>query len=147
MEKNRNYYKSLIKEKNDYLYRLKTFLEAFFFGGIVSILGQFVYDIYLNLLDEARARTLLAMTFIFIAGITTSLGVYDSVGQIAKCGLAIPITGFSNACIASSMEYHKEGITLGVASNCLKLAGSVIVLGSVAAIIVTFLRVLVGMLL
>jgi len=147
MQKSRKYYKSLIKEKSDYKYMLKSFLEAFFFGGIISILGQILFNTYSNLFTEANSRLLLSMTFILISGITTSLGVYDYVGQIAKCGLAIPITGFANACVSSAMEYHKEGITLGVASNCLKLAGSVIVLGTVSAIIVTFIRVIVGMIL
>lgn len=61
-------------------------------------------------------------------------------GQVAKCGLAIPITGFANAAVCSAMEYHKEGIVLGIGANCLKLAGSVLVLGTVAALLVSAVR-------
>ncbi len=38
------------------------------------------------------------------------------------------------------MEYHKEGIVLGIGANTLKLAGSVIVLGTTSALIVASIR-------
>ena len=77
---------------------------------------------------------------VLLAGLLTAFGIYDNLGQIAKCGLAIPITGFANASVSSAMEYHKEGIILGIGANALKLAGSVIVLGTCSAILVASFR-------
>ncbi|MDE5855937.1 MAG: SpoVA/SpoVAEb family sporulation membrane protein, partial [Anaeroplasmataceae bacterium] len=42
--------------------------------------------------------------------------------------------------VSSAMEYHKEGIILGIGANALKLAGSVIVLGTCSAILVASFR-------
>ena len=50
--------------------------------------------------------------------------------------------GFANASVCSAMEYHKEGIVLGIGANALKLAGSVIVLGTTCAILVASIRYL-----
>ena len=60
--------------------------------------------------------------------------------SIARMGLAIPITGFSNSAVSSAMEYRSEGVILGVGANTLKLAGSVIVFGTTSAIVVSMIR-------
>ena len=132
MFNDRNYYKQITKTKHDYNIMLKNFIFSFFYGGIISIIGQLIIDFYVNILNQTNQNSVLYMTItiISIAAILTALGIYDNLGQIAKCGLAIPITGFANSAVSSSMEYHKEGIVLGVGANTLKLAGSVIVLGT-----------------
>lgn len=89
----------------------------------------------------------MTLTMVSLSGILTAFGIYDKLGQIGKCGLAIPITGFANASVSSAMEYHKEGIVLGIGSNTLKLAGSVIVLGTVSALLVASIRYVIEVLL
>ncbi len=123
---------------------LKNFISAFIFGGIVSIIGQLFFDLYYHLLgaSNTNAGIFMTLTMILLSGTLTAFGIYDNVGQIAKCGLAIPITGFANAAVCSAMEYHKEGIVLGIGANALKLAGSVIVLGTTSALIVASIRYL-----
>ena len=145
MEKTRNYYKNLIATKKDYLAMTKNFLTAFLWGGGVAILGQAFFDFYYRVLhvDKQISSIYMTLTIVFIAGMLTAFGIYDRLGQIAKCGLAIPITGFANASVCSAMEYHKEGIVLGIGANALKLAGSVIVLGTSSAIIVASIRYLI----
>ena len=145
MEKTRNYYKNLIATKKDYLAKTKNFLTAFLWGGGVAILGQAFFDFYYRVLhvDKQISSIYMTLTIVFIAGMLTAFGIYDRLGQIAKCGLAIPITGFANASVCSAMEYHKEGIVLGIGANALKLAGSVIVLGTSSAIIVASIRYLI----
>ena len=147
MQKSREYYKALVKADRDYKSLTKSFLQAFFFGGLVCLVGQILLTIYENYFDNTTSALLLSMTMITLAALLTAIGIYDEMGQIAKCGLAIPITGFSNACISAAMEYHKEGVVTGVATNALKLAGSVIVLGTAAAIIVATLRYFFGVVL
>lgn len=142
MQKNRKYYEKLIESKYDYFCMLKNFLLAFLFGGLVCLVGQGIFDLYNKIfnLSETNSGIFMYMSIILIAGILTALGVYDNIGQIGKCGLAIPITGFANAAVCSAMEYHKEGIVLGIGANTLKLAGSVIVLGTTCAIIISIIR-------
>lgn len=144
MEKPRKYYEELTSTNKDYLLLLKNFLSAFFFGGIVSIFGQSLYDLYFYIFHASKeyAAIFMTITMVILSGILTGIGIYDNLGQVAKCGLAIPITGFANAAVSSAMEYHKEGIVLGIGSNALKLAGSVLVLGTVSAIIVASIRYL-----
>lgn len=144
MEKSRKYYEELLDTKKDYLLFLKNFLQAFVSGGMVSLLGQLLFDFYYHILsvDKTNAGIYMTLSMVFIAGLLTGLGVYDEIGQVAKCGVAIPITGFSNAAVSAAMEYHKEGIVLGIGANALKLAGSVLVLGTCSALIVASLRYL-----
>ncbi|MDE6406974.1 MAG: SpoVA/SpoVAEb family sporulation membrane protein [Anaeroplasmataceae bacterium] len=142
MEKTRKYYQELISVKKDYKVMLKNFLLAFSSGGGVAIIGQLFFDLYYQILhlDKQDASLYMTLTMVLLAGMLTAFGIYDNLGQIAKCGLAIPITGFANASVSSAMEYHKEGIILGIGANALKLAGSVIVLGTTSAIIVASIR-------
>lgn len=144
MEKTRKYYQRLIAVEKDYKTMLINFLTAFASGGLVSIIGQLFFDLYYQILHIEKQDSFLYMTLtmIFISGFLTAIGIYDNLGQIAKCGLAIPITGFANASVCSAMEYHKEGLILGIGANALKLAGSVIVLGTTCAILVASIRYL-----
>ena len=140
MQKTREYYKKLVSYDTQYYSMLKNFLQAFFFGGLLCLIGQLILEGLSVFLTEADANLYLLIIMITIAGLLSAIGIYDDIGQVAKCGIAIPITGFSNACVSSAMEYKKEGLVLGIGSNCLKLAGSVLVLGSVCAILVNIIR-------
>lgn len=140
MQKTREYYKKLVSYDTKYFSMLKKFLQAFFFGGLLCLIGQLILEALYNFFSETDANLYLLIIMITFAGLLSAIGIYDDIGQVAKCGIAIPITGFSNACVSSAMEYKKEGLVLGIGSNCLKLAGSVIVLGSVCAILVNIVR-------
>ncbi|MGM9970242.1 MAG: SpoVA/SpoVAEb family sporulation membrane protein [Anaeroplasma sp.] len=140
MLKSKEYYKKLINVDRNYKDMTISFLKAFFFGGLICLIGQGILGVYNLFFDNTTSSLLLSMTMITVAALLTAFGVYDEIGQLARCGLSIPITGFSNACVSAAMEYHREGIVTGVGSNCLKLAGSVIVLGTTATIIVCSIR-------
>ncbi len=140
MQNSKKYYAKLVSYERDYKRMLLNFLQAFFFGGVLCLTGQIILDVLKNFTSPDDANFYLLIIMISFAGILSAIGIYDDLGQIAKCGLAIPITGFANACVSSAMEYKKEGIVLGIGSNCLKLAGSVIVLGTTCAIVVSAIR-------
>ena len=141
----KEYYKKITKEKINYREILKNFIQAFISGGLLSIAGQGIIDIYSMFADQKDAILYMTMTIILIVGFLTAFGIYDDIGQICKCGIAIPISGFANASISSAMEYKKEGLVLGIGANLFKLSGSVIVLGSVSAIIVSTVRYILWM--
>jgi stage V sporulation protein AC len=77
-----------------------------------------------------------------ISIILTSLGVYDKLAQWAGAGSAVPVTGFANSMASAAIEHKSEGIVLGVGGKMFKLAGPVIVFGTVAAFVVGILRAL-----
>lgn len=120
----------------------KNVLVAFFFGGTIGVIGEILRVCYIDIFnfDTATAGTLMIMTMILFSAVLSAFGVYDRIGQIAKCGLAIPITGFANSVISSAMEYKPEGFLLGIGANAFKLAGSVIVLGVFSAVTFNLIR-------
>lgn len=140
MINSRKYYEKLVKDKIEPKKVLRNFLQAFLFGGFLSVFGQVIFNILLGYFESSMSSLILSLIIITLAAVLTAAGIYDNIGQIAKCGIAIPISGFANSCVSSAMEYKKEGIVLGIGSNCLKLAGSVIVLGSFAATILNIIR-------
>lgn len=136
-------YKKELKSKLDYKILLKNSLQAFFFGGLICLFGQFLLWGYEKLgLDEDNSKALMSITVVVIAGILSALGIYDKIGQIAKCGTIIPLVGFANSMVSSSMEYRSEGFLLGLSANVFKLAGSIIVLGVFFGFVVGLIKYL-----
>jgi len=115
---------------------------AFLIGGLITIIGQGFYELYLFLFPNYTPEQiggLVAATLIVIASVLTGFGVYDKLGTFAGGGSLIPITGFSNAVTAAAMEHRKEGIVFGVCANMFKIAGPVIVFGVALSMIVGFI--------
>lgn len=119
---------------------------AFISGGILSIIGQILFDFLLIYFSKDNATILVTLSFIFTASLLTGLGVYDKIAKIAGAGLFVPITGFSNSLTSSAIECKNEGLIYGIGSNMFKLAGSVITYGIVSAITLSFISYLVNML-
>ncbi|WP_411953364.1 stage V sporulation protein AC [Alkalibacillus sp. S2W] len=117
-------------------------IKAFVVGGLICVVGQGLTILYMGLFGfsakEAGNPTI--TTLILIAAILTGFGVYDKLGQFAGAGSAVPVTGFANSIASAALEHKSEGLVLGVATNMFKLAGSVIVFGTVAAYIVGLIR-------
>ncbi|MFD2640298.1 stage V sporulation protein AC [Piscibacillus salipiscarius] len=124
---------------------LKNCLKAFVVGGIICAIGQGLTIFYIEVFGftEKTAGNPVVTTLIFIAALLTGFGVYDKIGQFAGAGSAVPVTGFANSITSAALEHKSEGIVLGVATNMFKLAGSVIVFGTVSAYIVGVIRYLV----
>lgn len=119
---------------------------AFIFGGLLSIVGQLLFDVFLLYFSIDNAKILVTLSFIFTAALLTGLGIYDKIAKIAGAGLFIPITGFSNSLTSSAIECKNEGLIFGIGSNMFKLAGSVITYGIVSAITLSAITYLVRML-
>jgi len=121
-------------------------LKAFLIGGTICCFGQAITDMYIHVFNFSKedAGDPTVATLIFIAVLLTSLGVYDKFGQFAGAGSAVPVTGFANSMCSAALEYRSEGLVLGVGSNMFKLAGSVIVFGTVAAFLVGIAYMVLG---
>jgi stage V sporulation protein AC len=112
-------------------------LNAFWTGGLICVIGQFITNSFLNLgCDIDIARTITSVILIFIGILLTGLGVYDEIGKIAGAGSVVPITGFANSVAAPALEFKKEGFIFGVGAKMFIIAGPVIVYSTLTSVIV-----------
>jgi stage V sporulation protein AC len=121
---------------------VKNCIKAFFVGGIICSLGQFLqwfYITYFNF-NEKNAGDPTVATLIIISVLLTGFGVYDHIGQWAGAGTAIPVTGFANSMASAAIEHRSEGFVLGTGGNMFKLAGSVITYGVFSAFVVAIIK-------
>ena len=138
-------YKKIVDKYTPNEPRLKNAIVAFFVGGLMGILGNFLVDFYsynFNL-SSKDASVFMIITLVFLGCFLTCLGFFDKFVNFAKCGLIVPITGFAHSMMSAALEYRKEGIVTGLGANMLKLAGSVIIFGVVSAYIFGLLRIIV----
>ncbi|TVX94360.1 stage V sporulation protein AC [Paenibacillus agilis] len=122
-------------------------IRAFLVGGTICIIGQAISQALVKWAhmtkEEASGPTVCIL--IFISVVLTSFGVYDKLAQWAGAGSAVPVTGFANSMSSAAMEHRSEGLVLGVGANMFKLAGSVIVFGTVAAFFVALVYLIFGL--
>ncbi len=112
---------------------LRNVFLAFLTGGTICLIGQFISLFYMTYFDftERTASNPTVATMIFLAMLLTGFGLYKKISQFGGAGSAVPITGFGNAVVSAAIEHKSEGYVLGVGGNIFKMAGSVIVFGSV----------------
>ncbi|WP_213586598.1 stage V sporulation protein AC [Paenibacillus sp. J2TS4] len=137
-------YQELAKHKEPPRPILKNCLLAFVVGGFICVIGQalmFMFKTYFGFTQETAGNPTVAI-LILISVILTCAGVYDKIAQWAGAGTAVPVTGFANSMCSAALEHRSEGLVLGVGGNMFKLAGSVIVYGTVAAFFIGLLRLI-----
>ncbi|WP_100407135.1 stage V sporulation protein AC [Bacillus solitudinis] len=122
----------------------KNCIRAFVIGGLICVLGQALQMMYYTFFDftERSAGDPTVATLIFLSVLLTGFGVYDKFAQFSGAGTAVPVTGFANSVAAAAIEHRTEGYVLGVGGNIFKLAGSVIVFGTVAAFVIALIKTL-----
>lgn len=109
---------------------------AFLVGGSICAFGQFLFNVYLmGGMFEEDARGAASITIIALTAILTGLHAWEKIGKFAGAGALVPITGFANAVASPALEFKSEGFVLGVGANMFKIAGPVIVYGTVASVI------------
>lgn len=140
-------YKSIAQKHEPKRSIFKNCILAFLIGGAICLLGQAIQQAFMALFDmstqEASSPTVAVL--IIISVILTSCGVYDKFAQVAGAGTAVPVTGFANSMCSAALEHKAEGYVLGVGANMFKLAGSVIVFGTVAAFFVGLVYAIFGL--
>ncbi len=114
----------------------KDFLWAYIVGGLICVIGQLFMELYGYLgFNEKQVKMLVPVTLIFIAALLTGLGLFQKIAKRAGAGTLVPITGFANAVVSPAIEFKSEGFVLGLGANMFKIAGPVIVYGTVASVI------------
>ncbi len=137
---NNKKYKELVEELTPKENRLSNMFISFFTGGLIGIIGTFLFNYFNEFLTEDLAISSMLLVLIITIALITSLGKADSLFTRFKCGLIIPITGFAHSVAACIIDYKKEGF-ISIGSNTFKLAGSVILYGVISAIILTIIKV------
>lgn len=111
---------------------LRDCLAAFFVGGAICTLAQFLKGIYSNFLEDKDSAALTSTTLIFIAVLLTGIGIFDRIASFAGAGTLVPITGFANAVASCAIDSKYEGFVLGVGAKIFTIAGPVILYGTAA---------------
>jgi stage V sporulation protein AC len=139
-------YQELAKKKEPARPVMRNCLRAFVSGGFICLIGQGMMWMFIHWFGftEKTAGNPTVAVLILISVILTCFGVYDKIAQWAGAGSAVPVTGFANSLCSAALEHRAEGIVLGVGGNMFKLAGSVIVFGTVAAFIVGLIHLAFG---
>ncbi len=129
-------YDEMVKRNSPPSPILKDFIWAFVVGGLICVIGQILKELYLYLgAGEEVTKMAVPSTLIFIASFLTGIGIFDKIAKHAGAGTLVPITGFSNAVSAPAIEFKNEGWVLGLGANMFKIAGPVIVYGTVASVV------------
>ena len=116
--------------------KMKDYLNAFWIGGTICLVGQVFMNWYKNLgLDENATGTAVCMTLITLSALLTGLSLYDNIAKYGGAGTLVPITGFANAISAPAVEFKTEGFILGVGAKMFTIAGPVIVYGVSASVV------------
>jgi stage V sporulation protein AC len=137
-------YKKIAKAHEPPRPLLKNCFRAFIAGGIICVIGQVIQEMFVHWagFDEKKASSPTVAVLIILSVILTSLGVYDKIAQWAGAGTAVPVTGFANSMASAAIEHRSEGVVLGVGGKMFKIAGPVIVFGTVAAFFVAILHLI-----
>ena len=116
---------------------LKNCFNAFWVGGLICTMGQFIFD-YCKFkgLSETACSTTVSIILIGISAILTSLNIFNKIGKFAGAGSLVPITGFANSIVAPAIEYKSEGYVMGVGAKMFTVAGPVLVFGKTSAVLV-----------
>ena len=116
---------------------LKNCFNAFWVGGLICTIGQFIFD-YCKFkgLSESACSTTVSIILIGISAILTSLNIFNKIGKFAGAGSLVPITGFANSIVAPAIEYKSEGYVMGVGAKMFTVAGPVLVFGISSAVLV-----------
>ena len=118
----------------------KDCFHAFWIGGLICVIGQFLMNRYLGLgLEQDMAGTAASMTLVALSAFLTGLSLYDNIAKHAGAGTLVPITGFANAIAAPAVEFRTEGMILGTAAKMFTIAGPVIVYGVSASVVYGFI--------
>lgn len=130
-------YQNYVNQKSPNSPILKNCFNAFWVGGLICSIGQFISDICkFRGFDTESSGTIVAIILIGLSAFLTSLNLFNRIGKFAGAGSLVPITGFANSIVSPAIEYKSEGYIMGVGAKMFTVAGPVLVYGISASILV-----------
>lgn len=142
---NKEEYGQLVSSKSKNPNILEDAFKSFLTGGVLGATCEILTTWFMKIfeLSDKVACGCTCLTFIAIAAILTGFGVFDSLISKFKFGLIIPITGFAHSLSSALIDYRKDGFITGLGSNMFKLAGCVILYGTVSAFFLAIVKVII----
>ena len=105
-------------------------LKAFFTGGLICLLGQYIQNTAQSLgADRKTAGNWCSLILIFLSVLLTGFNLYPRIGKFGGAGGLVPITGFANSVASSAIEFQTEGQVFGIGCKIFTIAGPVILYG------------------
>ena len=101
-------YRTYAKSRAARSHTVKNCLLAYFFGGMICVIAECLYNVFKMYCAEDTAATLVSVTLIFIASLLTCFGVFDKIAKHAGAGTLVPITGFSNAMTSPALDTRSD---------------------------------------
>ena len=102
---------------------LKDCFNAFWVGGLICCLGQFILEFCLYKgLDQTSSSTIVSISLIGLSALLTALNIFNKIGKFAGAGTLVPITGFANSIVSPAIEYKSEGYVMGVGGKMFTIA-------------------------
>lgn len=118
----------------------KNVLFAFFAGGFICFVGQWITELLLWLgLEEKKAYLSTTLIYILLAAMATALGFFDKIARHAGAGTLVPVTGFSNSVTSAAIDNRSEGFIFGVGAKIFTVAGPVILYATLAGTVWGFI--------
>ncbi len=138
-------YANLVAQKSKTQNILENAFISFLAGGVIGGSYEILTTWYMTIfeLSDKMALGWTCLTFVFLAAILTGFGVFDSLIAKFKFGLIIPITGFAHSVASALLDYKKDGLITGLGSNMFKLAGSVILYGTIGGFFLAIVKVII----
>ncbi len=122
-----------------------TVLKAFFIGGGICLLGEWVRQMLLHAgIAQDDASTWTSVILVLLSALLTGMGVYQRLAKHGGAGTLVPITGFANAVASAAVESKTEGFILGVGTKIFTIAGPVILYGTAASVVYGVIYYLLG---
>lgn len=116
---------------------LKDCINAFWVGGLICVIGQFIFEFCkFKGLDQTASNTVVSICLIGLSAFLTAINIFNKIGKFAGAGSLVPITGFANSIVSPAIEYKSEGYVMGVGAKMFTVAGPVLVFGISASILV-----------
>ena len=136
MDISRKEYGDMTKKASPPSRKLRNGFFAFTIGGLVCTLGEGVSMLCEKYgMSPDDVKLLVPVSLIVLSAVLTGLGVFDNVAVVAGAGTIVPITGFANSIVSPALEFKSEGRILGTGANMFKIAGPVIVYGTIASVV------------
>lgn len=133
-EKRDKEYQDLIKELTPTHSLPKQMFHAFWTGGLICILGQFIINTAMQMgADDKTAGSWCSLLLILLSVLLTGFNLFGSIAKYAGAGILVPITGFANGITSSAIEFQKEGQVFGIGCKIFTIAGPVILYGLVSS--------------
>ena len=108
--------------------------KAFFTGGLICLIGQFIQNYAKNMgLDKETSGSWCSLILILLSVLLTGLNIYPKIGKFGGAGSLVPITGFANSVAAPAIEFKAEGQIFGIGCKIFTIAGPVILYGTLSS--------------